>query len=1116
MSTSLLVLKVVGPPLAQGLLAAFDVKSKVANAVIPKTMGTVSRDLLKLEADGFSKSPEVTKIAQQMANDIRPLFKGRDRQVTINSRDAILLGLAQTLISAGLTQAGLADMNFDAATLEQHLIEVNPGVDRDFSAAEQAIYKQTIAMVSRRLIEAAPAVEGYEQAKTAEMLQRLEALARELGLERALAIQAEDAFVERYRKVVGDELDRLEVFGLPRMDRLTSQQSLSMAYVTLSASGIVDNDDEESATKVLKAGHHDIDGELPDREQRRVLSQVDEAICDCRRLMIRGGAGAGKSTLMQWLAVRAASQSFKGKLINWNVKIPFFVRLRSLIGDEFPPPEKFPALIAKNIAAQMPKGWVHKYLDRGQALVLIDGVDELPRQAREDFFEALKDLVRDFPYATYVVTSRPSGLKTAEGDVWQAWEDWLGTHDFKNLMLEPMTPTKVEAFVTQWHKALGDSPLDLEQNLEQTAQKLIRQLRQRPELQRLASTPLLCAMICALHRERLETLPSARLQLYQECIDMLLNRRDVGREISLDETYQVGLNETQKLELLRSLALKFMRLNLSSLEVDRVDNHFQLELKNTSLPETVTGRQIRELFVDRAALLREPVVGQIDFAHRTFQEYLAAEAILRDDCLEELLQKTSDDQWREAIIAAAGLARPRECERLLEFLIAHGNNNPEDCQFLHLLAVACLETAVTVPPKTRASVLASAKLLMPPKDDDEVAMVVRAGNEVVPLLIYNAAYSVEEASNCIEALIRIGTRSAMETLAEYAKATFESDQFRVGQALGQGWNVFDRDIYLSQVLSHANYLFLSQTQVSSLSPLSVLTQLSYLFLFRIQMKDLSPLSALTQLSSLFLFQMQVSDLSPLSVLTQLSNLFLSQGQVSDLSPLSTLMQLSNLTLDQTQVSDLSPLSTLTQLGHLSLDQTQVSDLSPLSTLMQLGHLSLNQTQVSDLSPLSTLMQLSNLTLDQTQVSDLSPLSSLVQLKTLSLSQTQVSDLSPLSTLAQLSELYLDQTQVIDLSPLSTLAQLSNLSLDQTQVSDLSPLSTLAQLSFLSLDQTQVIDLSPLSTLAQLSELHLSQTQVSDLSPLKHLEHLRIFTDDKKKAKQWMAEGRNVLLREWGA
>ncbi|PSN14916.1 hypothetical protein C7293_09530 [filamentous cyanobacterium CCT1] len=950
MSTSLLVLKVVGPPLAQGLLAAFDVKSKVANAVMPKTMGTVSRDLLALEANGFGKSPEVTKIAQQMANDIRPLFEGSNRQVAPNSRDAILLGLAQTLISAGLTQADLAKMNFTPEALEKHLLEVNPGVDRDFSAAERAIYRQTIAMVSRRLIEAAPAVAGYEQAKTAEMLQRLEAIARQLGLERDLALQAEDAFVERYRGVVKDELDRLEVFGLPRMDRLTSQQSLSMAYITLSASEIVDGDDEEVAVRefAFRMGHPVTVGELPDREQRRVLSQVDEAICDCRRLLIRGGAGAGKSTLMQWLAVRAASQSFEGKLITWNAKIPFFIRLRSLIGAEFPPPEKFPALIAKNIATQMPEGWVHRYLDRGQALVLIDGVDELPRQAREDFFEALKALVRDFPYATYVVTSRPSGLKSADGDVWQVWEDWVANHDFKNLTLEPMTPPKVEAFVTRWHAALpsAQASINLEQSPEQTAQKLIRQLRQRPELQRLASTPLLCAMICALHRERLETLPNARLQLYRECIDMLLNRRDEGRKISLDDSYPMGLDESQKIELLQSLALKLMRADLSSLETERVDKHFDLELKKTSLPETVTGEQIRALFVDRAALLREPIVGEIDFAHRTFQEYLAAKAVLAEDSIEELLKKASDDQWREAIIAAVGLAGVKERSKLLEFLTGNAagdarvklmsffdsGESTKNRKNLLLLAVACLETATTVEPDIRRRVLERAKVVMPPKDDDEVAVVVRAGNEVVPLLRYNAAYSGEEASNCIDALVRIGTSKAMMTLADYARATFESDQAEVCQALGRGWDVFDCDVYLAQVLSHAKALYLSQTQVSDVSPLSGLAQLSSLDLSRTQVSDVSPLSGLAQLSYLSLEQTQVSDVSPLSGLAQLRELFLAQTQVSDVSPLSDLAQLSYLSLAQTQVSDVSPLSGLAQLRYLSLDQTQVSDVSPLKHL----------------------------------------------------------------------------------------------------------------------------------------------------------------------------------------
>ena len=716
----------------------------------------------------------MTEIAGQMAKEIRPLFAGGDRNIDEGSQQAIVLGLSETLLKVRLTQAGLAELNFDSQALKQHLLKANGGVDRDFSEGEKALYRQAVGIVSDRLIESAPNVEGFALSTASATLGRLAEIEKQLGRDREQAIQAADEFVGQYRRVVRDELNRLEIFGHARTDDLTGQQSLSMAYITLSVMKDTAGEEAETELALGRFGH-------AEKAQKRMLSrQVDEAICECPKVVIRGGAGAGKSTLMQWLAVKAAEQSFTGKLAGWNSKIPFFIRLRDLVGGKFPTPEQFPAMVAPNFAAMMPERWVHKYLNRGQALVLIDGVDELPRKQRKDFLKALKALVRDFPKATYVVTSRPAGLKSIQNDKWKAWEDWVAAQDFVTLKLEPMTSGNVEEFVTRWYEALPtDNPASRQyRDPTQSAQNLNRQLRQRPELQRLAATPLLCAMICALHKERLETLPSSRLKLYSECIDVLLNKRDagnIGRKIPLDDTYPIGLDEDQKLELIQSLAWKLMDLNLSSLDTDRVDSHFERELKQTSLPAAITGEQIRALFVDRAALLREPVVGQIDFAHRTFQEYLAAKAILDDDSLETLISKASDDQWREVIIVAAGRGRPKEREKLLKALIEQGNCQAENQQYLHLLAVACLETATKVRPEIREQVLTSAKASMPPKDEDEVAMVVRAGNEVVPLLLYEASYSAEEAARCIASLVGVGTSDAMAAIVDYAKADFEQD-----------------------------------------------------------------------------------------------------------------------------------------------------------------------------------------------------------------------------------------------------------------------------------------------------------------------------------------------------
>ncbi|NER93887.1 MAG: NACHT domain-containing protein [Symploca sp. SIO1B1] len=963
MSLSLTALKILVTTIAKTQVKSLDIDDQLLNTALEQTIDIFTSD--ELLSDSGAKetlAQNIDQIAQQIKQKTEPLFEHEARNLDRGSKNAIVLGVAETLLKVKLTPDVLTEIDLDGEKLKQYLLKANPEATNGFSSDEKALYRQAVAVISKSLIEAAPQLEGFGLSTTKTMLQRtttleqkLEDIANQLKGKKEQSIQAADEFARRYRRIVQNELDRLEVFGLRRMDQLTSRQSLSMAYITLSVSGVSDRhkDDEKSLLRLMG-------DEQWQPEWGRRSRPIDEVICNYRRLVIRGAAGAGKSTLLQWLAVQAASYNFPSALQPWNYKIPFFIRLRSLVGKEFPTPEQFPALIARNIADTMPSGWVHRYLKRGQALVLLDGVDELPRQEREDFFEALKDLVRDFSQVTYIITSRPSGLKNLQGEEWQEWEDWVQAEGFVNLTLEPMSGTNVEQFIQRWHSALAseETANSPSETPEQIAENLKRQLRQRQELRQLASTPLLCAMICALHRDRQETLPTARLQLYQECIDMLLNRRDEGRKIKLDDTYPRGLNEAQKTELLQSLALKLMRLNRSDLETERVDSHFDLELKNISLPATVTGKQIRDLFVDRAGLLREPVVGQIDFAHRTFQEYLAAKAALDEDSLEELLQKVTDDQWRESIIVAAGLARPKERVRLLNHLIKRRYGKAKTKKYLHLLAVACLETATKVDQKTRDRVLTRAEKLLPP-EDDEVAMVARAGNEIVPLLKCKSHYSFLEACRCIETLVQIGTNAAMETLVDYAKATFwlENGQYFISRTIGLGWDVFEQSAYLSQVLSNLETLILERTQVTDISPLSGLTQLKALDLSQTQVTDISPLKDLTQLKLLDLSQTQVTDISPLKDLTQLKLLNLSQTQVTDISPLKDLTQLKLLNLSQTQVTDVSPLKSLTQLKLLNLSRTRVADISPLSGLTQLEVLYLPETQVTDVSPLKHLPSL---------------------------------------------------------------------------------------------------------------------------------------------------------------
>lgn len=826
---------VIGPAIAKAICSSWLKDATLANAVSSEIVDTI-KDAIAKRSEQRKAQVEIETVGGQIAEALRLLAEREAASVDESGRSAIGHALADTLRSAKLTSELLVGFNLDRDQLKQHLSTAYPQATNGLSGEEQTLYGRMLIEVSRLILDITPQLEDFALEFPKATLQRLHTIAGDVREIREQPQRAMSTFEKRYRAAVVEDLDRMETFGLPRMSRVTTKQRLSMAYISLSAARRNDENRDRSAEWIAEALSEElVAASRHGMQLHRHSHRVDQAIASCTRLVIRGDAGAGKSTLLQWLAVHAANRAFPTALSHWNLSIPFFIRLRSWVDKGFPAPEDFIQPIAENLAAMMPQGWVHQQLDNG-ALVLIDGVDELPRSQRDDLLSKLKRLVRDFPNARYIITSRPTGLKGGDGELWQEWEEWAQEESFVNLTLEPMTISGIEEFITRWHEALAAARRDEDRSvdLQRTGSNLQRLLRQRPDLRRLATNPLLCAMICALHRERGETLPAGRITLYKECIDMLLSRRDEARKIKLDEAYPAALLDEQKWEAIQSFAYWLMDNGYSSVEIDRADAHFERLIPSFRLPETVTGAQIRAFFVERAGLLREPVIGHVDFMHRTFQEFLAAQEALAEDKIGALLKRAHEDQWREVIILAAGLARPSEREELLRGLIKLGDKRKTRRHYLHLLAVACLETAVRVSPEVSDAVIERAKALLPPKDADEVMLVAKAGNAIVPLLVSSPNYK-EEASYCIDALAQIGTSAAMAAIASYVKDT----QYGVLNALGKAWNSFDREEYARIVLSQTTMAIVPH--LMSWEGFEYLDGLTGLVILRSEQLDLQPL-----------------------------------------------------------------------------------------------------------------------------------------------------------------------------------------------------------------------------------------------------------------------------------
>jgi NACHT domain len=310
---------------------------------------------------------------------------------------------------------------------------------------------------------------------------------------------------------------------------------------------------------------------------------------------------------------------FEGQLTDWNNTIPFFIRLRQYVESGLPAPENWPRLVTPAIAATMPSRWVHHQLASGRAVVLVDGIDELPQSERSAVREWLKELVETYKDARFIVSSRPHAVE----------EGWLEREGFDDAELQPIELADIFAFIDHWHEAVREElrEEDEKDELSELAEHLKGVVRDNRSIHSLATSPLLCAMLCALHREPRRQLPSDRVELYEASCQMLLERRDIEHRVILRDYPQ--LSYRQKRALLQDFAYWLLTNGWSEVAYERADERLALKLSNMEgIVKGIAGADVRRLFMERSGLLREPVPGHIDFTHRTFQEFLAAQAAL--------------------------------------------------------------------------------------------------------------------------------------------------------------------------------------------------------------------------------------------------------------------------------------------------------------------------------------------------------------------------------------------------------------------------------------------------------------------------------------------------------
>jgi HEAT repeat protein len=520
------------------------------------------------------------------------------------------------------------------------------------------------------------------------------------SLERAVTLRLEEAYVDlefRAReRSVGPEREEREL--VERLER-----------------GELEGDDREAAERRLS------EMSLAFRREEQRLSVGD--VLRNRQVVVLGDPGSGKTTLVRYLTQTYAlgPETVRERLGMEEDLVPIVIaaaRFAQARADK--PLLHLREFIREEVAAGC-GGSAFAEMQAGRAAVLIDGLDEIPEvEQRIAVAKCVGELLAQCPDCRFVITSRiiGYGLSRVAGP--------------EHVELAPFSDDQVREFAKKWWRAFEHSRHETPDSAAaaREAETLAETIFSSPKVLDLARNPLMIALTAIVQHQE-GSLPDRRVELYDKALRMLVETWNKRRSLS---AVQLAIPEGARLdyydfcEVWAPIAF-WMHDTQPTAGVHTVDLRNRLvEQLGDRVPDGKTAEATAESYIDAASrhtgLLRERGADRWSFFHQTFQEYLAAQQLVRrpkrrpspdgDSPLTRALrivqeagyaaatpifERATDSRWHEVIRLAVGyvgvIQRDTErAEEILNGLLAMGDNLREDPESLerytyqHLLLVA--------------------------------------------------------------------------------------------------------------------------------------------------------------------------------------------------------------------------------------------------------------------------------------------------------------------------------------------------------------------------------------------------------------------------------------------
>lgn len=415
---------------------------------------------------------------------------------------------------------------------------------------------------------------------------------------------------------------------------------------------------------------------ISDESARRNSSQL---LSQGSRTVVLGDPGSGKSTLLKFLALAGTSVELQSRYgVAPDPRLPILLILRRYAHElttrlNLGLREYIIETMKAALSLPVDDAFLDYYLESGQAILLFDGMDELPdSNLRKDIRDRINTFMATYPHNTVIVSSRFVGYDGPYR---------FKKESFAHYQVASLRLPEMERFVKDWYTARIPNASERKKNVSDLITTL--QDPNHQSIRDLAANPLLLTIIALVHRIEAD-LPDERVLLYRKCTETLLSTWNNYKGADIGDK-KPGRAERRNLYRIEAVAHWMQtsgsrkgreRAVVKYSDLRRFLTDYISKTPNEPKDQDHEADQLADLFLnfirERAGLLIEAGANLYCFVHLTFQEYLAAEYIKRqagfggvDFVWKQIQLHLSDPRWHEVLrLLIAGYEQP-EAEAVL-------------------------------------------------------------------------------------------------------------------------------------------------------------------------------------------------------------------------------------------------------------------------------------------------------------------------------------------------------------------------------------------------------------------------------------------------------------------